>query len=73
MKIPVRVKPKKKEQKVKERDGIYWVWLKSAPENGQANRELIKVLAKHFGVTRAEVEIITGHTSRNKVVEIAAK
>lgn len=46
------------------------VGLKESPERGKANVELINKLAKHFGVPPSHVRIISGLTSRNKVVEI---
>lgn len=73
MKITVRVKPRKREQKVEEHDGVYWVWLRSVPEGGKANRELIRILADHFDVTPNSVQIVSGHTSRSKTIEVNTK
>lgn len=44
--------------------------IKSLPERGRANRELVKKLAAHFGVSKDRVRIISGLTSRKKIVEI---
>jgi len=44
--------------------------LKAEPERGKANRELVKKLAKHFGVSEDRVRIISGLTSRKKIVEV---
>jgi uncharacterized protein (TIGR00251 family) len=44
--------------------------IKSAPERGKANAELIKRLAAHFSVSPANVRIVAGHTSRKKTVDI---
>ena len=38
---------------------------------GKANRAITDLLAKTFRVPRADVEIITGHTSSSKTVAIA--
>ena len=46
------------------------VKLKAAPVKGQANKELIKFLAKKFGVAKSQVEILKGLTSKNKVIMI---
>jgi uncharacterized protein (TIGR00251 family) len=43
------------------------VKLMSPPEDGKANKELIKLLEKHF---KASVEILSGHTSQHKVVKV---
>lgn len=46
------------------------VSIKSRPERGKANMELIKKLSKHFNVPEGNVKIISGLTSRKKMVEI---
>lgn len=45
-------------------------YVKSPAENGKANKELIKMLAKSIGVTQDEVSIVSGETSRNKRIRI---
>ena len=44
--------------------------LKAAAEDGQANYELIKFIAKACGVTQRDVAIVAGLISRNKVILI---
>lgn len=44
--------------------------IKSPPERGKANRELVKRLAKHFDVPEQDVRISSGLHSRKKVVQI---
>ncbi|HKZ61828.1 MAG TPA: DUF167 domain-containing protein [Nitrososphaera sp.] len=44
--------------------------IKSPPERGRANRELVKKLAAHFGVSEDRVRIISGLASRKKIVEV---
>ncbi len=46
------------------------IGIKSKPVNGEANKEIIKKLAKHFRVSTALVHIKSGHKSRQKIVEI---
>lgn len=48
-------------------EGLYYVKVKSSPDGGKANLELLKVLKNHFG---KEVKIKSGYTSKLKVVEI---
>jgi uncharacterized protein YggU (UPF0235/DUF167 family) len=45
------------------------VWLR---EEGKANAELVRWLAKAFGVSRRNVHLIRGETVRAKVVRIVA-
>lgn len=44
--------------------------VKSAPEKGKANREIIAYLAKIAGVTQADVTILTGYTAPQKRIKI---
>jgi len=46
------------------------IGVKSKPLKGEANKEIIKKLAKHFGVSSTCVQIKSGHKSRQKVIEI---
>lgn len=46
------------------------VKLAAPPVDGAANAELIKLLAKHFGVVKADIQIISGMTSKNKRIKI---
>lgn len=45
-------------------------YLKSQPERGAANKELIKLIAKQLGITQDAIEIIMGATERKKVLKI---
>jgi uncharacterized protein (TIGR00251 family) len=44
--------------------------IRSAPERGRANSELVKLLARHFRVEPGRVRIVSGLKSRKKLVEI---
>jgi len=46
------------------------VKLTSPPVEGKANRELVEMLAKEFGVPKKNIEIISGLSSRNKIVRL---
>jgi uncharacterized protein (TIGR00251 family) len=46
------------------------VRLAAPPVDGAANEELIRVLAKAFGVRKSAVTIAAGHTSKHKEVRI---
>ncbi len=71
MKIWVTVKPNSKQQKIaKSAKGSLTIWLKSPPIDGKANQELIKVLAKKYGVSKSQVFIKFGLTGKKKIIEI---
>lgn len=72
--IKVRVQPKsgKLEFKEKLEDGTLKFRLKAAPEQGKANEELIKFLAKKLSCQRDEISIVSGHNERTKLIRIPA-
>jgi uncharacterized protein (TIGR00251 family) len=45
--------------------------LTAAPVDGKANEACRAFLAKTLSVPRAQVEIFSGHTSRNKVIKVS--
>ena len=45
-------------------------FLKSAPEKGAANKELIKLLSKRLKVPQDDIEIVSGLTIRNKKIKL---
>ena len=51
-------------------DGTLKIRVAAPAEKGKANAELIAFLAKHHGVQRANVVIISGETSHFKQVRI---
>lgn len=46
------------------------IGVKSKPIKGEANKEIIKKLAKHFGVSSSSVTIRSGQKMKKKIVEI---
>jgi uncharacterized protein (TIGR00251 family) len=46
------------------------VRLNAPPVESKANEELVRFLAETLGVSRAQIEIVTGHASRHKVVRV---
>ncbi len=69
--IAVKVVPRSSKnaiEKIGEQE--YRVRLTSAPTDGKANEQLVKLLAKHFDVAQSLVRIVSGKTGRNKKVEI---
>lgn len=51
-------------------DAALKVRIASPPVDGAANDELTKLFAKYFGVTKSDVEIIGGQSSKNKRIKI---
>lgn len=46
------------------------IGIKAAPEKGKANEEAIKKIARHFGVSKSAVRILSGTTSRKKIIDV---
>lgn len=46
------------------------VRVQSPPEDGKANKELIKFLAKKLGVSKSKIAIAKGATRRNKAIAV---
>ena len=47
------------------------IGIKLKPIKGQANKEIIKKIAKHFGISSSQIQIKTGHKSQEKIIEIS--
>lgn len=68
----VRVIPRaSKSEVVGEFDGSLKVKIAAPPVDGAANEEVVKMIARAFGRTRAEVEILSGRTSKTKRLRVS--
>ena len=71
MKIFVKAKPSSKEAKVEKLDNEHFIIsIKEPPVKGMANAAIIEILAEYFKVSFSQIKIISGYTSRNKIIEI---
>ncbi|MBL7051680.1 MAG: DUF167 domain-containing protein [Nanoarchaeota archaeon] len=68
MRIEIKVKVKSGRSGIVEENGNYIAYLKSEPEKGKANQELVKIAKKYFG---KEVKIKSGLTSKRKIIQIS--
>jgi TIGR00251 family protein len=69
--IEIKVVPVSGMQKcILDKSGAIKCFIKSPPEDGKANKELVKMLAYKFGVVMADVTIVSGLTSRKKKIKI---
>lgn len=76
--INIKVVPGSKKAEIEEIVDMFGektlkVRVKSIPENGKANEELIVMLSKYFKVPQKGIKIIKGLASGNKIVEIFDK
>jgi uncharacterized protein len=69
--ITVKVQPRAKVTRVAGRmEAAYRLQLAAPPVDGKANEACVTFLAKVAGVAKSRVRIVSGLTSRMKVVEI---
>lgn len=67
----ITVKPNsKKGPLILEEGNKLTVFLREKPVDGEANAALVKLLSKHFGVSKSQVVIKTGARGRKKLIEI---
>jgi len=69
--LSLRIQPRasKNEFIVLESGGIK-VRLTAPPVDGAANEALLRFLAETFAIAKSHIEIVSGHTSRDKTVRI---
>ena len=51
-------------------DNQITIGVESKPVKGEANKEIIKKLSKHFQIPASHIQIKSGHKSKQKIVEI---
>lgn len=51
-------------------DEVLKIKVSAPPEGGRANREVCDLLGKKLGLNRKNLRIVSGETSRNKLIEV---
>lgn len=71
--VGVLIKPNSKKGPLVEpqEDGTLLVYVRAPAVEGKANKAAVEVLAKHYGVAKSRVELVSGHTARHKRFEIS--
>lgn len=71
IRLRVRVQPRaSRTEVVGEHDGALKVRVAAPPVDGDANRELVRFLAKALGLASSQVRLVSGATGRSKTLEI---
>ncbi len=67
--ITILVKPHSKDSRIdfNSSSGMYTAFVKSPPEKGKANKEVLKLVRKRF---KERAQIVSGRTNKLKVVEL---
>ena len=69
--IQVKVKPNAHVSTLEEIENGPWLaQLKSPPVDGKANKELVALMAQHFGYPKSAISIKSGASGRMKLVKI---
>jgi uncharacterized protein len=69
--LTVRLQPRaRRDEVVGERNGAIVIRVSAPPVDGRANAALCRLIAKVAGVAPSRVQVVRGHTSRDKVVRV---
>ncbi len=70
--LSVRIQPRASKNEIVSREGGgIKIRLTAPPVDGAANDALVRFLADTLSVSKSSVEIVSGHTSRDKIVRIS--
>lgn len=71
MRIFVTVKTRAREERVESIDASHLVvMVKALPVEGRANEAVVRALARHLGVAKTQLRLVSGATSKSKVLEV---
>ena len=71
MRILIKARPNSREEIVKKiSENNFEVSVKEPPVKGLANKAIIRMLASYFHISPLSIKIISGYTSRQKIVEL---
>ena len=69
--ISVRIQPRASKNEITTMEGgKLKIRLTAPPVDGAANEALVKFLSDQLNVSRSQVEIVSGHTGREKIIKI---
>ena len=70
--LAVRVTPRASKNQIvgAMSDGTIKIRITAAPNEGQANEELVKFLSDVLGIAKSRIEIVAGETGRDKLISI---
>ena len=68
--ITIHVQPKSSQSKIVFDSGIVRAWVNAPPIDGEANESVLKLFSKSLKIAKSKIEIIKGHSSREKTLRI---
>lgn len=70
--LRLRVAPGAGRNEIVGRLGDAWkIRVNAAPEGGRANDAVLRLLSERLRLARSELQLVAGHTARDKVVELS--
>lgn len=60
----------KKEKFEQNGDELFEISVKEPAKQNMANRRIQELIARHFGIIKGKVKIISGHRSPSKIISI---
>jgi len=70
--LRLRVSPGAGRSEILGRHGEAWkIRVAAAPERGRANAEVLRLLSQALGVPVARLSLVSGHATKDKVVELS--
>jgi uncharacterized protein (TIGR00251 family) len=67
--VALRVQPKAKRAAILgEQAGALKIAVTAPPEDGKANAAVVELFRSRFKLSRSQLELVSGHTNRNKVL-----
>lgn len=70
--LSVRIQPRSsKNGIVLMENGGLKIRLTAPPVDGAANEALVKFLSEVLSIAKSQIEIVSGHTAKNKIVKIS--
>lgn len=73
MKIFVKAKARSRIEKVVQLEATHFlISVKEPAKEGKANGAILKVLARHLGISKSNIRLIKGETFKEKVFQIDA-
>jgi uncharacterized protein (TIGR00251 family) len=66
--ITIHVQPKSSQAKIVLEGSIIRVWVNAPPVDGEANDAVVKLFSKALKVAKGKIQIIRGHSSREKTL-----
>jgi len=68
--LKVEVKPNSNNQDIKIDENHVLIALKSKPIKNKANKELLQLLKRRLNISTSQMEIVSGHKSRSKIINV---